>query len=129
MCAASLKAAVSTVTRGLKPSSARPERLRMPPSRRARTGYPTCGDRPSSNDSQKIHSSITAGILPALGEQARVGQHVSHSREAEFANETAQPLLRVAQVRVVPKTRQPSRLDPRLLGVDLPGVQVENESL
>src|SRR5579864_6253672 len=60
-------------------------------------------------------------------EQARGFKRLAHRREAKLREQAAQARLAQMQVRVVTEAREPVYADSRLLGIDLPGMQVERE--
>src|SRR6267378_3339157 len=64
------------------------------------------------------------------GKQVSPGEDRTHGVELEVPEQPRKPLGATIEVQVVPKARQGACLfHPRLLGIDLPGVDVEHELL
>src|SRR3979490_3207917 len=70
-------------------------------------------------------------VCPSLGgKQVFLRQDRMHGVEFEVLKQPAQALRTSAQVEIVPKTRQGSRMvDARLIGIDLPRMDIENDLL
>ena len=54
-------------------------------------------------------------------------QNPAHRRELELAHERAETGLGLVEVTVVAKARLQGRVQPRLVRVELPGMQIENK--
>ena len=61
------------------------------------------------------------------GQQFGTAQDFAHGCEREVVQQAGQPAGTTCQVGVVAKRGQGSNFDPGLLGVQLPGMQVERE--
>jgi hypothetical protein len=53
----------------------------------------------------------------------------TYRREREVRQQFAQLILHTTQVRIVPKPAHPAGIDPRLIGIDLPGMKVNDGRL